>query len=455
MPEDIAGSLGQYTEETSEQVFKATLNAVSGQNPNESIWIPTLIDTPECISNSVFGTDYLTLKTISLADLKEAQECDPTIAQVQHYLSLGRQLTKKDRNDESAAVKILMRECHHLVLGDDGVLRRKCGSNFQIVLPQKYHAHVVKHLHCDLGHLGSERVMHLARQRFFWPKMQRDIENYVTKVYKCIQQKKPALPVRESVKNITTSSPFELISVDFVHLERSSGGYKYILVIMDHFTRYAQAYPTRNKSAKTAAEKIFNDFILRFGFSHRLHHDQGGEFENRLFYHIQKLCGITRSRTTPYHPQGNGQVERFNRTLLGMLRTLPESHKSHWKDHINKMVYAYNATKHDSTGYSPHFLLFGREPVLPIDYLFQERKTAITSYCKYVQEWRDAMNQAYSIAKETSAKAAMQGKQQADKKSEVLYCNQAIKFSSKTCHPIKVLASYEHIGNLRSCKTSW
>ena len=190
-----------------------------------------------------------------------------------------------------------------------------------------------------------------------------------------------------------------------------------MLVIMDHFTRYAQVYPTRNKSAKTAAEKIFNDFILRFGFPHRLHHDQGGEFENKIFYHLQQLCGITRSRTTPCHPQGNGQVVRFNRTLLGMLRTLPESHKSHWKDHVNKMVYAYNVTKHDSTDYSPHFLLFGREPVLPIEYLFQERQRMVKSYSKYVQDWKDAMKQAYLVAKEKSTKACAQGKHQADKRA--------------------------------------
>ena len=264
-----------------------------------------------------------------------------------------------------------MREWHHLVLGDDGIVRRKCGRNLQIVLPQKYLAHVFKHLHCDLGHLGSEIVTHLARQRFFLPEIQRDIENYVTKVCKCIQQKKPALSVRGPVKNITTSPPFEFVSVDFVHLERSSGGYDYILVIMDHFTRYAQVYPTRNKSAKTAAEKIFNYLILRFGFQHRLHPDQGGEFKNRLFCHIQKLSGITRSKTTSYHPQGNGQVERFYRTLLRMLRTLQESHKFHW---ITSTRWSTHTMQQDTTGYSPHFLLFGCEPVLPIDYLFQERK---------------------------------------------------------------------------------
>lgn len=268
-----------------------------------------------------------------------------------------------------------------------------------------------------MGHLGAPRVIQLARERFYWPNMEDDITHFVTKVCPCLKQKQPSLSTRAPLHTVTTSYPFELVSIDFLHLEPSSGGYEYILVIIDHFTRFAQAYATKNKSATTAADRLFNDFVLRFGFPAKILHDQGREFENKLFHRLEKLSGVTRLRTTPYHPQGNGKVERFNRTLLHMLRTLPESKKHKWKDSLNKVVHAYNSTRNDATGFSPFYLLFGRSPRLPVDLMFGlSREETGMNHSEYTDKWKVAMKEAYELARQNISKSAGEGKKQYDRK---------------------------------------
>ena len=187
--------------------------------------------------------------------------------------------------------------------------------------------------------------------------------------------------------------------MDFLTLEMSKGGY--ILVITDHFTKYALAVPTRNQSAKVTAESILNEFITHYGFPRRIHIDQGANFESNVIKELCLLSDMLKSRNTPFHPQGNGITERFNRTLLNMLGTLDLELKHNWKAAVDPLVHAYNFTKHESTYYSLYMLMFGRQPRLTVDVvlgLTKEGTDKVGSYGKNIQSLKDNTSPAYSVA---------------------------------------------------------
>ena len=124
------------------------------------------------------------------------------------------------------------------------------------------------------------RLLQLIRERFYWPKMEEELYYFISNMCTCVRQKKPHIQDQAPSLPITISSPLEVVRVDFLHLEKSSGGFEYTLLLTDHFTCYTQAYSTGNKTAKTAANHLYNDFILRFGIPSEILHNQGGEFEN-------------------------------------------------------------------------------------------------------------------------------------------------------------------------------
>ena len=152
--------------------------------------------------------------------------------------------------------------------------------------------------------------------------MAEDTAAYIEKCDQCLRHK--AVRDRAALVNINTMQPLEMLCIDFLSLEPAKGGVENILVVTDLFTRYAQTFPTRNLTAKTTA------LIL---------------FESATIKHLCQLAGVKKSRTTPYHPMWNGQVVRFNRTLLDMLGTLEPSEKQDWKKYVPVLTHAFNATR--------------------------------------------------------------------------------------------------------------
>ena len=174
-------------------------------------------------------------------------------------------MTASDVAKESFQFKRLWRELPNLELSCDKILHRKGDETNQVILPSRLKPLVFNELHVDMGHLGYDQTLKLIKEYFFWPKMYDDVKYFVTKICKCIKDKTPNTLPQAPLKTITSSSPMELIGLDFLHLDTCIGGFQYLLVITDHFTRYTQVYPTRNKEAKTVATKLFNYYILRFG----------------------------------------------------------------------------------------------------------------------------------------------------------------------------------------------
>ena len=153
--------------------------------------------------------------------------------------------------------------------------------------------------------------------------------------------------------------PLQLVAVDILGpLPESENRNKYILVVGDYFTRWMEAYPIPNQEAATVETKITEEFFFRFSPPEQLHSDQGRQFESELIAEVCKLLGINKSRTTPYHPQSDRLVERFNRTLLAMLATISEEKPFDWEGKLRSVCMAYNTSVHPTTGYSPFFYVW-------------------------------------------------------------------------------------------------
>ncbi|KAL6488151.1 hypothetical protein MHYP_G00047770 [Metynnis hypsauchen] len=381
--------------------------------------VTSLAMTATAIPESWESCDgFPVISSVSEEDLRQRQKADPAISEILHLMETGGSPSPAVRR-ELPDLPIYLREMNKLELRDDILYRKRqiCNEiHNQIVLPEKCRDMVLTSLHDDMGHLGFDRTLDLTRSRFFWPRMANDIERKIKSCSRCVCRK--ALPEKAApLVNIQVTRPMELVCMDFLSIEPDRSNTKDVLVITDYFTKYAVAIPTPNQKARTVAKCLWESFIVHYGFPEKLHSDQGPDFESKTIRELCELAGIHKVRTTPYHPRGN-PVERFNRTLLSMLGTLRTEDKTHWRDFVKTLVHAYNCTKHDTTGFTPYELMFGRQPRLPIDLAFnvplncREQK----SHSQYVRTLKDHLRESYQLARTNAAKAAERNKVRFDRR---------------------------------------
>ena len=341
------------------------------------------------------------MPSLTVAEQRDAQLSDPNIARVRQLLE-STPMSQRELRAESREVAAMMRVASTLyfcngILYKDSVLSSRRVR--RLVVPFTLRQLVYQGIHDEVGHLGADRGVALARTRFYWFQMESDIRAYCKGCMPCILRKAP--PQRAPMCSLESSGPMDLVCIDFLKLDTDSHNKSYVLVITDHFTRFARAVPMRNQTARGVAEVLWKEFFLDFGFPRRLHSDRGASFTGKLMRELAKQTGVRSSYTTSYHPEGNAVCERYNRTLISMIATLTEAHKQKWSEHVRYLSHAYNCTQHDATGFPPFYLMFLRYPRLKVDWLFandSDQELPGLSSIQYVNELRERLTEAYALA---------------------------------------------------------
>lgn len=362
-------------------------------------------------SGSLLQGGVPALPAFSAEDVKRSQKEDCAIARVRFFVERRRRPSRRERNHETAEVLRMLKHWEKLEMSNDILYRRskdRAGrKRYQLVLPASLKAVALKGTHDDAGHQGQGRTLHLVRQRFFWSGMDGEVKEYVSHCKRCVVSKTLEPEARAPLESIRTSAPLELVCIDFWSAEGKNGENVDVLVITDHFTKLALAFPCPNQTAKVVAQKLWNQFFCTYGFPLRIHSDKGANFESQLIAELLQVSGIKKSHTTPYHPMGNGQTERFNRTLGNMIRSLPARAKERWPQMIQTLTFSYNCTTHETTGFAPFYLMYGRVPRLPVDIMFGNtlKNDDVVAHDTYVESFQRDLREAVKIAQSNTTEA--------------------------------------------------
>lgn len=365
------------------------------------------------------------------SQLLEAQLADHVISVVHKWKSENLRPPWEEISQMNNSIKTYWSQWNRLVL-ENGVLYRQWTRDntgeqiLHLVLPDSLRDMVLKMLHDDptAGHLGVTRTMHRVRQRFYWVNNKRDVAKWCMECPECQIHNKQSC-VKAPLKQYRVGNPMERVALDiFGPLPRTSTGKLYILVISDYYTRWTECYPMADIEAQTVAKLFASEFVCRFGTPREVHTDQGRQFESDLFQELCKILNIHKTRTTPYHPQSDGQVERFNRTLKTMLKKYVDANPKSWDKYLPFLLMAYRSSVHESTGETPSLMMLGREVELPIDLLYGNnsvnKSKEYDTASSYVHDLQKRFWNIHDLAREQMTRASERQKRKYDMRAQQL-----------------------------------
>lgn len=324
------------------------------------------------IKNDLFVEDWITAQ--------QNDEFCKTVLKVKGQPGTAeRQLTE---NDEFTVLE------NGLIATADG--RIVVPAILQTELLELYHDHKLG------GHFGIDKTVSRIKVKYFWLKMIRDIKHHIQNCIKCAKRKTTRTTKAPLQPIPTTDYVWQRVAMDIMGpIPESHKGNKYILVILEYATKYVIAVPCKEISAKTIARKFIKHVINNEGIPSEILTDQGTNFQSATMKELCHQLGIKRLRTTVYHPQTDGAVEKFNRTLGDMLTMHFADNPADWDSYLDYCVGTYNRTPHTSTKDTPFYLLKGRDALEPTDVRPPMRNRWLKNEANiFAQQWHEALDRA-------------------------------------------------------------
>ena len=298
----------------------------------------------------------------------------------------------------------------------------KCDNSKILVVPKSARNEILSLLHDNLGHPGIQKLLYRVQERYFWPNLSKDVKDYCNKCHSCAVNKDNRAPNNAPLVPIETSAlnPFQKVGMDILGpLPETDDGHKYLIVLQDYFTKWPEAVSLKNIDTNTIQSWLTSEIIPRFGIFPELVTDQGVQFVSSQFEDFCKSTGIRHDKTSPYHPQTDGMVERFNRSFLNMIRNYVDENQKDWSTHIPLIMFAYRTNVHDTLGFSPAEVLQGRKLPLPIDIMRPPTLNFEDDFSS-IDELFDKMKMTRASVRTKAEKAAVNRKRHYDSTKRVI-----------------------------------